>query len=57
MDKENVASIEPMPNYPSHYEIRFRIDGHLIGRGLITFNSEERGKQYLSDFPFFKEVK
>ena len=43
------ASIEPMVNDPSHYEIWFRINGVFVGRGLMTFNDRPTAERFLAD--------
>ena len=43
------ATIESMVNYPSHYEIWFRINGVLVGRGLMTFNDRTTAERFLAD--------
>lgn len=48
MPKPITATIESKVNDPSMFEIWFRVDGALVGRGLITFNNKATAERFLS---------
>jgi hypothetical protein len=41
------ASIESKVNDPRMFEIWFRVEGSLVGRGLITFDNRQQGEKFL----------
>ena len=41
------ATIESRVNDPSKFEIWFRVEGALVGRGLITFNDRKTAERFL----------
>lgn len=41
------ATVESRINAPNTFEIWFRVDGQLVGRGLIVFDDRAEAERYV----------